>query len=55
MTDKEERNMIRNKVIALGYFINGDDYDIIPDSVQSLMVLLNLSMDNAIQQVLGFE
>ena len=55
MTDKEERNIIRNKVIELGYSINGDDYNIIPDSVQSLMVLLDLSMNDAIHQVLGVE
>lgn len=55
MTDEEERNMIRNKVIELGYSINGDDYDIIPDSVQSLMVLLDLPMNDAIHQVLGVE
>lgn len=55
MTDKKERNIIRNKVIELGYSIDGDDYDIIPDSVQSLIVLLNLSMNDAIHQVLGVE
>lgn len=55
MTDEEEKNIIRNKVIELGYSVEGDDYNIIPDNVQSLMVLLNLSMDDATQQVLGFE
>ena len=55
MTDKEERNIIRNKVIALGYSIDGDDYNIIPDNVQDLMVLLGMPMNDAIIQVLGVE
>lgn len=55
MTDKEERNIICNKVTALGYSIDGDDYNIIPDNVQSLMALLGLSMNDAIYQVLGVE
>lgn len=53
MTDREERNIIRNKVTELGYSIDGDDYTIIPDSVQSLIVLLDLPMNEAIHQVLG--
>lgn len=55
MTDEEERNIIRSKVTGLGYSIEGDDYNIIPDSVQSLMVLLDLPMNAAIHQVLGVE
>ena len=55
MTDNEERTIIRNKVTALGYSIGGDDYNIIPDNVQDLMVLLNLPMNDAIIQVLGVE
>lgn len=52
MTNKQERNIIRNKVTALGYSIDGDDYNIIPDNVQSLMVLLGMPMNAAIKQVL---
>ena len=55
MTDKEERNIIRNKVTALGCSIAGDDYNIIPDNVQSLMILLGMPMNDAIIQVLGVE
>lgn len=51
----EERDIIRNKVVALGYSIEGDDYTIIPDNVQGLMVLLGMSMNVAIQHVLGAE
>ena len=53
MTNKQERDIIRNKVTALGYSIEGDDYNIIPDNVQSLMVLLSLPINAAIKQVLG--
>jgi len=55
MTDNEERNIIRNNVTALVYSIDGDDYNIIPDNVQDLMILLGMPMNDAIIQVLGVE